>query len=116
ITAGVPCRLAKGRPLSEDPVIGYVIAAMRLVRDPHDAVAAESFARRVLPPHLLQRIEAEVTDTDSDFLLAVRDVAGSLRGDPDAKKLWRLVYQAENLAAMKTKHLLLRGLVDDLLS
>jgi len=116
IKSGVPCRLAKGRPLSEDPVIGYVIAAMRLVRDPHDPAAAESFARRVLPPHLLQRVEAEVTDTDTDFLLAVRDVAGSLRGDPDAKKLWRLVYQAENLAAMKTKHVLLRGLVDDLLS
>lgn len=116
ITAGVPCRLAKGRPLAEDPVIGYVIAAMRLVRDPHDAAAAESFARRVLPPHLLQRVEAEVTDTDTDFLLAVRDVAGSLRGDPDARKLWRLVYQAENLAAMRTKHVQLRGLVDDLLS
>jgi len=32
-------------------VIGHVIAAMRLVRDPVDPAAAEAFARRVLPEH-----------------------------------------------------------------
>ncbi len=114
LKAGVPCRLAKGRPLTEDKVIGYVIAALRLVRDPKDSPAAESFAAKVLPPHLLERVQAEVGG--GDFLLAVRDVAGALGKDPDAKKLWRLIYQVENLVALPRKHASLRGLVEDLLS
>ncbi len=117
LKAGVPCRLAKGRPLSEDRVIGQVIAALRLVRDPRDATAAESFARFVLPPHLMQRVEAEIGGADADFLLAVRDLAGAMpQGDPDTKKLWRLVYAVENLAAMRQKHATLSGLVDELLA
>jgi superfamily I DNA/RNA helicase len=99
LKAAVPCRLARGRPLAEDPVIGYVIAALRLLRDPTDAVAAETFAARVLPAHLLERVQAGVRD-DSPFLSAVRDMAGEMRGDPDAKKLWRFIYQVENLASL----------------
>jgi DNA polymerase III epsilon subunit family exonuclease len=114
LRAGIPCRLAKGRPLTEDRVIGYVIAALRLVRDPRDAVAAESFAAKVLPPHLLERVQADTAG--GDFLLAVRDVAGALGKDPDAKKLWRLIYQVENLVALPRKHASLWGLVEDLLS
>ncbi|HEY2804527.1 MAG TPA: UvrD-helicase domain-containing protein, partial [Gemmatimonadales bacterium] len=116
LKAGVPCRLAKGRPLSEDKVIGQVIAALALVRDPRDASAAETFARKVLPPHLMQRLEAEV-GSESDFLLAVRDLAGAMpQGDPDTKKLWRLIYRVENLAAMPRKHATLTALVDELLT
>src|SRR2546421_2449200 len=32
LRAGIPCRLARGRSLIEDTVIGYVIAALRIVR------------------------------------------------------------------------------------
>ena len=116
IKAGVPCRLAKGRPLSDDKVIGGVIAAMRLVRDPTDPAAAEAFARRVLPENLMHILEQRVKDGGEDFLLAVRDLAGELGADPDAKKLWRLVYRAENLAAMREKHATLAGLVQELLA
>ncbi len=116
VKAGVPCRLAKGRPLADDRVIGYVIAALRLVVAPADPAAAERFADRVLPPHLMQRLEAEVAGGEADFLLALRDLASSLRGDPDAKKLWRLLYQVENLAGQRQKHATLRGLVEELLS
>src|SRR5881397_758143 len=34
LRAGIPCRLARGRSLMEDAVIGYVIAALRVVRFP----------------------------------------------------------------------------------
>jgi superfamily I DNA/RNA helicase len=115
IRAGVPCRLAKGRPLADDPVIGHVIAALRLVRDPTDPAAAEQFATRVIPHHLMERVQAEIGD-DPDFLLAVRDLAGAMGKDPDAKKLWRLVYAVENLAALRQKHRRLDGVVDELLS
>ena len=116
IKAGVPCRLAKGRPLSEDRVIGQIIAALSLVNDPRDSTAAEKFARRVLPPLLLLRVEGEV-GLEAEFLLAVRDLAGTMpQGDPDTRKLWRLVYAVENLAAMRQKHETLSGLVDELLA
>lgn len=115
---GVQCRLAKGRPLTEDPVIGYAIAALGLVLRPGDSAAAETFAQRVLPEMLRHRIEAELGSArDGDYLRAARRVAeGMPRGDPDAKKLWRLIYQAENFSTMRERHATLRGLVQELLS
>src|SRR5438045_4355138 len=56
--AGIPCRLARGRSLVEDDVIKYVIAALRIVRNPDDSVALESFARCVLSAHFLQEVLA----------------------------------------------------------
>jgi DNA polymerase III epsilon subunit family exonuclease len=114
VKAGIPCRLAKGRPLADDRVIGHVIAALRLVRDPADAAAAEQFARGVLPPHLMERVQAEV-DGETPFLLAVRDLAAAMRRDPESRKLWRLVFAVENLAALGAKHRRLPALVDELL-
>src|SRR2546425_9305485 len=58
VRAGIPCRLARGRALVEDDVIKYVIAALRIVRDPGDPVALEAFARCVLSPHFLQEVLA----------------------------------------------------------
>jgi DNA polymerase III epsilon subunit family exonuclease len=116
VRAGVPCRLARGRPLEDDPVIGYVITALRLLRSPGDTIAAEAFARRVLPPHLLERVQAELTGERERLLPVVRDLAESMRGDPDAKKLWRFIYQVENLAGLRRSHGTLWGLVLELLS
>src|SRR5215212_6576609 len=38
LTAGVPCRMASGRALSDDPVVRYVIAALRVILDPSDPI------------------------------------------------------------------------------
>src|SRR6266700_1298423 len=61
LRAGIPCRLARGRSLVEDDVIKYVIAALRIVRDPGDPVALEAFARCVLSAHFLQEVEAAIS-------------------------------------------------------
>src|SRR6266566_5581658 len=61
VRAGIPCRLARGRALVEDEVIKYVIAALRIVRDPGDPVALEAFARCVLSAHFLQEVEAAIS-------------------------------------------------------
>jgi len=142
LRAGIPCRLARGRSLVEDDVIKYVIAGLRIVRNPDDPVALESFARCVLSPHFLQEVlasppfhlsssppaprsasppaplsaDAERGDAD-DFLAAVRALARRRPAqDPDTKKLWRLVFQVENLRALPRSHHALAPLVDEILS
>src|SRR5438132_7266232 len=134
LRAGIPCRLARGRSLVEDDVIKYVIAALRIGRDPADQVAIEAFARCVLSPHFLQEVLASPPFPLSssppvplsanaerghggDFLAAVRTVARRRpQQDPDTKKLWRLVYQVENLRALPRSHRALPPLVDEILS
>ncbi len=134
VRAGIPCRLARGRSLVEDDVIKYVIAALRIVRDPDDPVALEAFARCVLSAHFLQEVlaspqfalsssppvplsaTAERGDA-GDFLAGVRALARRRPAqDPDTKKLWRLVFQVENLRALPRSHRALAPLVDEILS
>src|SRR6184192_19356 len=126
VRAGIPCRLARGRALVEDDVIKYVMAALRIVRDPGDPVALEAFARCVLSAHFLQEVLASFpfplsTEADrgdaGDFLAAVRTLARRRPAqDPDTKKLWRLVYQVENLRALGRSHRAIAPLVDEILS
>src|SRR5438445_1870333 len=117
IRAGIPCRLARGRSLVEDDVIKYVIAALRIVRDPGDPVALEAFARCVLSAHFLQEVEAATAPPGGEFLAAVRALARRRPAqDPDTKKLWRLVFQVENLRALPRSHRTLAPLVDEILS
>jgi DNA polymerase III epsilon subunit family exonuclease len=116
VRAGIPCRLARGRSLVEDDVIKYVIAALRIVRDPSDPVALEAFARCVLSAHFLQEVEAAISGS-GDFLPAVRTLARRRPAQhADTKKLWRLVYQVENLRALTRSHRGLAPLVDEILS
>ena len=49
LNAGVPCRLPPGRALAEDPVVAYVIAAVRVIANPDDEVFRDGFFRAVLP-------------------------------------------------------------------
>jgi DNA polymerase III epsilon subunit family exonuclease len=114
LRAGIPCRLARGRSLMEDDVIKYVVTALRVVRHPDDPVALEAFARCVLSEHFLQEVEAAI---DGDFLSSVRELARRRPSqDPDTRKLWRLVYQVENLRALPRSHGTLQAVVDELLS
>ena len=118
VRAGIPCRLARGRSLVEDDVIKYVVAALRIVRDPGDSVALEGFARCVLSAHFLQEVEAAISSQGpGDFLAAIRALARRRPAqDPDTKKLWRLVFQVENLRALVRSHRALAPLVDEILS
>ncbi len=117
LRAGIPCRLARGRSLMEDDVIKYVVTALRVVRFPADPVALEAFARCVLSEHFLQEVEAALDQSSEDFLGSVRTLARRRPAqDPDTKKLWRLVYQVENLRALPRSHGTLQAVVDELLS
>jgi len=116
LRAGIPCRLARGRSLIEDAVIGYVIAALRIVRMPDDAGALHAFAQIVLSEHFLQEVEAALEETEP-FLTSMRQLAARRpREDPDTKKLWRLIYQVENLRALPRAHATLPAVIDEILS
>src|SRR5439155_1644703 len=54
---------------------------------------------------------------EADFLAAIRTLARRRPAqDPDTKKLWRLVFQVENLRALPRSHRTLAPLVDEILS
>ncbi len=138
LRAGIPCRLARGRSLIEDDVIRYVITGLRVVRNPDDPVALEAFARAVLSEHFLQEVMAATSPPDvrspsessppdplslrergdaGDFLEAVRRLARRRPAhDPDTKKLWRFVYQVENLRALARSRHSVAALVNEILS
>ena len=112
--AGVPCRLAHGRAVADDEVIAHVTACLRLMLEPDDPAAQDALAALVLPEQLLEQLRAE--STASGVLDSVRTYARKApRGDPDAKKAWRFVYQVENLAALRRTHTTLAGVVPALL-
>lgn len=115
LEAGVPCRMARGRAISDDPVIGQVTASLRVIADPDDPVALEALAAHVLPDALLERVRA-AAQRGEPFLDAVRRVARDARGDQDGRWLWRFVYQVENLRAVVQGQDTLGGLVNELLS
>ena len=114
LRAGIPCRLARGRSLIEDEVIRYVITGLRVVRNPDDAAALDAFARVTLSEHFLQEITAAI---EGDFLEGMRALAQRRpRLDPDTRKLWRFIYQVENLRALARSRHSVAALIDEMLS
>lgn len=117
ISAGIPCRLASGRALQDDPVVRYLIAALRVIAEPGDPLRQEGFARVVLPPTLWSSIASEAERKKQEPLVWMRTVTKRLgKDDEDGKKLRRADYALQNLPALGRKHPTLAGLVEDLLS
>ena len=117
LRAGIPCRLAAGRALQDDPVVRYLIAALRVIADPVDALRLEAFARVVLPPMLWNRIVSEAEKEKQEPLAWMRIVARRLpKDDEDGKKIRRADYALQNLPALARRHQTLPGLVEELLS
>ncbi|MGH7536846.1 MAG: UvrD-helicase domain-containing protein, partial [Gemmatimonadales bacterium] len=118
VAEGVPCRLARGQALMDDPVAGYVIGSLRVVRSPDDAVAVEALAQQRLSSQLRQdATRAAASGGGGDLLTDLRHFArGRPRGDADARKAWRFVFHVENLRALSRSHQTLEGLVSELLS
>ncbi|HEY7232666.1 MAG TPA: UvrD-helicase domain-containing protein [Gemmatimonadaceae bacterium] len=115
LAAGLPCRLAQGRALGEDPVCEYVVAALGALAfrdDLHD----DSFLEVVLPGPLIDdaRAKAGTTRTLVDQL---QHSATSLpREHGDAKKVKRALYTLRNLNALGRRHAALGTLVEEILS
>lgn len=117
IGAGIPCRLAQGRAISDDPVIAYVVAALKVIADPADDVNQEEFLRVVLPPSLLDLLRTKVEEGVEGLRAQMEAHARTLgRRDPGASKLWRALFALRNLESLGRKHEDLVALVEELLS
>jgi DNA polymerase III epsilon subunit family exonuclease len=117
VRAGVPCRLARGRSLKDDPIIGYVVAGLQLMRSPDDQVLTEKLGRLLLPEPLIDDVLRTMKDGTLEFLPAVQMMARQRpASDPDRAKLWRFVYEVQNLIGLPRMHDDLMGIVTELLA
>lgn len=117
VEAGIPCRMARGRSLRDDPVIRYVAASLRLMRDPTDPLLVEALAEILLPNALVDEIRRAQADGDREFLPTVQEMARRRqRADPDRAKLWRFTYEVQNLEGIYQMQPDLPGIVSELLS
>lgn len=117
LNAGIPCQLARGHALADDPVVGYVIAALKVIAHPDDEVLRNSLFRAVLPRTLY---DAALADSEKEKVDLRRHLgrlaAGLPRGDEGARQIRRALADLRNLAAIRHQHSSLSPLVHDLLS
>jgi DNA helicase-2/ATP-dependent DNA helicase PcrA len=115
LAAGLPCRLAHGRAIGEDPVVAYVVAALRVVSTA-DEIHEDGFFEAVLPRTLLDVIRAKADEANrslrAQLEIAVRELP---RDDSDGKRIRRAFYALKNLGALGRRHTTLVGLVEELL-
>lgn len=117
IAAGIPCRLAHGRAVGDDPVIAYVVAALKVIANPADDAYQQEFLSVVLPPSLLDILRTKVTQGGDGLRGHMEAYARTLsRKAPSASKLWRALFALRNLESLGRKHDSLIALVEELLS
>ncbi|MDQ3082578.1 MAG: UvrD-helicase domain-containing protein, partial [Gemmatimonadota bacterium] len=117
LTAAIPCRMAHGRAMSDDPVVRYVVAALRVISSPMDPIFHEGFLQVVLPRPLFDSVRAKAQEKHRSLLQHLEKTARKLpRDHADGKKLRRAIAALRNLEAIATKHQSVSALVDELLS
>jgi DNA polymerase III epsilon subunit-like protein len=117
LNAGVPVRLARGRALSEDPVVAYVIAALRVIAKPADLVHKENFLSTVLPRTLIDAARAAAEENDERVVDRLDKMGKALPPeDSDGRKIRRGFSALRNLAALGSRYTAIEPLVNELLS
>ena len=117
LNAGIPCRLAHGRALSEEPVIAYVLAALRVIAHPRDEIVRERFFATLLPAPLMHEIRVRARTRKREFARELVEMSKRLaRGDANTKRIKLALWRYRNLTALERAHGSLDALVGDLLS
>ena len=117
LNAGIPCRLALGRSLAEDPIVAYVIAALRVITNPNDDLFRDAFFRVVLPRPLFDEARAKADAARHTLGRHLKFMAARLpRADETGRKIRRALADWRNLAALGKNHTSLAPLVQELLS
>jgi superfamily I DNA/RNA helicase len=117
VNAGIPCRLAQGRALAEDPVVAYVVAALRVISFPDDDIWRQRFFAIVLPRALFEEARAQSESGKHDLALQLRRmVAGLPLGDASRRQITRALGAWKNLNAVAKQHDTLPALVQELVA
>ncbi|HXD22723.1 MAG TPA: UvrD-helicase domain-containing protein, partial [Gemmatimonadaceae bacterium] len=117
IDAGIPCRRAQGRSLADDPVIGYVVAAARVIHTPRDDLHREAFFKVVLPHALFDEARAKSEEEKTTLWTQLSRMAAQLpRADDNGKQIRRALVDCRNLEAVGLQQSNLMALVQELLS
>jgi DNA polymerase III epsilon subunit family exonuclease len=115
--AGIPSRLAQGRALADDPVVAYVIAALRVIARPADSVLREGYFSVVLPRSLFDEARAQAEANRRDFARQLHAMQASYqRADGRARGIRLALANWRNLEAVGKAHSTLGSLVQELLS
>jgi superfamily I DNA/RNA helicase len=117
LNAGIPVRLARGRALSEDPVVAYVIAALRVIAKPADLTHKENFLGAVLPRTLIDSARA-TAEENQERVIDRLDKMGKLlpKENAEGRKIRRGFSALRNLAALGSRYSSIEPLVNELLS
>lgn len=116
LAAGLPCRLAHGHALIDDPVAEYVVAALRVIAGDDD-VSQEAFLDVVLPRPLMDGARAKANESKRTLREELDHTARRLsRDDGDRKKIRRALYTLSNLDAIGRRHRSLATIIAELLS
>ena len=117
LNAGIPCRLAHGRALSEERVIAYVLAALHVIAWPGDDVVRERFFATTLPAALLDHARTRARSHRRPLARELADMRDRLpRGASNRKWISLALARLKNLSALERAHGSLDTLVADLLS
>ncbi|MGQ0639866.1 MAG: UvrD-helicase domain-containing protein [Gemmatimonadaceae bacterium] len=115
INARIKCRLARGRALAEERVVAYVIAALRVIANPTDAIDRDKFLAASLPRSLIDMARVRAKQQDLHRYLSY--VGAHLpHADARGKKIRRALARYGNLAALARAHTRLEPLISELLS
>ena len=117
LNAGVPCRLAHGRALADDPVVAYVLAATRVIAAPDDELRNQAFFRTVLPKSLFDEALTKSEENTLTLSGQLGRMAAQLpRADETGRQIRRALADRRNLIAVGKQQDSLDTLVQDLLS
>ena len=117
LNAGIPVKLARGRALSEDPVVAYVIAALRVIANPADLIHKENFLGAVLPRTLIDSARASAEENQERVVDRLDKMGRILPSeDADGRKIRRGFSALRNLAALGSRYTSISPLVAELLS
>lgn len=111
---GIPCRLAHGRAIGEDPVIAYVVAALGVMLHPADMAFQERYLEMVLPRTLTEWARSEGESRGQSMLKPLRDQIEKKGQHADEVK--RAVASLKNLTAYLHRHDSIHSLLEELLS
>lgn len=117
ITQKVPCRLTQNRALADDPIVKYVVAALRVMRYKDDPVYLEEFLASVLPSTLMDEARVQSQRDRIDLPDQLNRMAARLpRTDANAKRIRRWLYSMRNLPALAERQRSADGVVQELLA